>query len=177
MLTQPTAAIVFRLAVAAVARHAVRMAHVRFAVRRSFDVPARAVWSALVDWQHHGQWMPMTRIDVGAGDPTAVGTRITAWTGLGPLSLQDRMEIVRCDWHHDEGSGDCELAKLGPILRGRAGFTVQTSGGGKAALLWSEDVRLPYTPQFLAPIARLLGTGGFRLGMRRLEKTLMKSPR
>ena len=175
MRVQSTAAIVILLALPVLARHDVRMAHVRFEVRRSFDVAARAVWDALVDWQHHGEWMPMTRIEVGPGAPTAIGTQITACTGLGPLSLVDRMEIVRCDWHDDDRSGECELSKLGPILRGRAGFTVEASGPGKADLVWCEDVRLPYTPQMLAPIVRLLGIGGFRLGMRRLEKLLDRS--
>ena len=113
----------------------------------------------------------MTRIDVSAGDPTAVGTRLTAWTGLGPLSLQDRMEVVRCDWEDDGRSGACELTKLGPILRGRAEFVVEPSGVG-TQLVWLEDVRVPYMPQLLAPVVRLVGIVGFRFGMRRLEKLL-----
>jgi hypothetical protein len=125
----------------------------------------------LVDWSGHANWIPMTRVDVEPGDPTAVGSRFTATTGLGPLALPDRMEVVHCDWDDDSSTGTCEVAKLGPVLRGRAGFTVRPDGDG-TALDWLEDVTVPYTPQFLAPVLGWLGAQGFSAGMRKLAKLL-----
>ena len=97
--------------------------------------------------------------------------RFTATTGLGPLALPDRMEVVHCDWDDDSSTGDCEVSKLGPVLRGRAGFTVRPDGDG-TALEWIEDVNVPYTPQFLAPVMAWLGAQGFSAGMRKLAKLL-----
>lgn len=147
------------------------MAHVRFDVRHRFAAPARTVWGELVDWEAHAEWIPMTRMDVEPGDPTAVGARFTATTGLGPLAMPDRMEVTRCDWDTSTSSGTCEVSKLGPVLRGTAGFTVTPDGTG-SVVDWLEDVQVPYTPQFLAPIVAKLGAGGFKLGMRRLAKQL-----
>lgn len=151
------------------------MAHVRFDVRHRFDAPARTVWDELVDWEAHAAWIPMTRMDVDPGDPTAVGATFTATTGLGPLALPDRMEVVRCDWDDSTSSGDCEVRKLGPVLTGTAGFTVTPDGPG-AVLDWVEDVHVPYTPQFLAPLVARLGAAGFTSGMKRLAKLLAERP-
>lgn len=147
------------------------MAHVRFDVRHRFDAPARTVWDELVDWEAHAAWIPMTKMDVAPGDPTAVGATFTATTGIGPLAMPDRMEVVRCDWDNSTSSGDCEVTKLGPVLTGTAGFTVSPDGTG-AVLDWVEDVQVPYTPQFLAPVVARMGAAGFKLGMRRLAKLL-----
>lgn len=147
------------------------MAHVQFEVRHEFDAPPRQVWDELVDWEAHAAWIPMTRMDVEPGDPTAVGARFTAYTGIGPLALKDEMTVASCEWSDSTNSGECEVEKLGPVLRGRAGFTIRPDGGG-AALEWFEDVRVPYVPQFLAPVVSFLGAAGFRAGMRKLAKLL-----
>ena len=66
-------------------------AAVRFEVRTSFDAPPRRVWDELIDWKGHEAWIPATRVDVPDGDATAVGAEFTAFTGYGPLTLEDRM--------------------------------------------------------------------------------------
>lgn len=147
------------------------MAVVEFEVRSEFEAPPRTVWDALVDWKGHEAWIPATRVDVDPGDPTAVGATFTASTGFGPLALPDRMRVVRCDWSDDTSIGDCEVEKLGPILRGRAGFVVEPDGDGTVSR-WVEDVTVPYVPQFLAPVAARIGAAGFRLGMRKLARLL-----
>jgi hypothetical protein len=147
------------------------MAEIRFEVRHEFDAGSHEVWGELVDWKGHAAWIPMTRMEVEPGDPTAVGAEFTAFTGIGPVALKDHMRVVRCDWDESSSSGDCEVEKLGPVLQGRAGFTVIPGGDG-AVLDWFEDVRVPYTPQFLAPILNRVGAGGFRAGMRKLASLL-----
>ena len=147
------------------------MAHVEFEVRHRFEASPQVVWDELVDWAGHADWVPMTRVHVEPGDPTAVGARFTATTGLGPLALPDRMEVLQCDWEAEASAGTCEVAKHGPVLTGTAGFTVRPDGDG-ASLVWGEDVTVPYTPQFLAPVLGRLGAAGFSTGMRKLAKLL-----
>ena len=147
------------------------MAHIEFEVHHRFEASPRTVWDELVDWAGHADWIPMTRVEVESGDPTAVGARFTATTGLGRLALPDRMEVLQCSWDDAKATGRCEVAKLGPVLEGRAEFTVRPDGDG-AALEWLEDVTVPYTPQVLSPVLGWLGGAGFSAGMRKLAKLL-----
>jgi hypothetical protein len=152
------------------------MAQVRFEVHHRFAAPARAVWDELVDWAGHAAWIPMTRVVVDPvdGDPTAVGSSFTAWTGPGRLALEDRMRVVEAAWDDEAGAGRCTVDKLGPVLTGQAGFTVAGADGAPTGsdLRWWEDVTVPHLPQALAPVAARLGAAGFRLGMRRLARRL-----
>ena len=144
-------------------------APVRFEVRTSFDAPPKRVWDEMIDWKGHEGWIPATRVDVPEGDSTAVGAEFTAFTGYGPLTLEDRMRVSRCDWSGTTSSGDCEVEKLGPVLRGRAGFTVEPDGDG-CVVVWLEDVTVPYVPGFAAPVVAKLSALGFKQGMRKLGK-------
>ena len=144
-------------------------AAVRFEVRTSFDAPPRRVWDEMIDWKGHEAWIPATRVDVPEGDATAVGAEFTAFTGYGPLTLEDRMRITRCAWDETSSIGDCEVEKLGPVLRGRAGFAVKPEGAG-CVVTWLEDVTVPYAPGFAAPVVAKLGAAGFKVGMRKLAK-------
>ncbi|MFK8025490.1 MAG: SRPBCC family protein [Ilumatobacter sp.] len=149
------------------------MAKIEFTVVQQFERPAREVWDELVDWKGHEEWIPMTRVKVGEGPMNAAGHEFTAWTGIGPLSLEDRMRVTLCDWDDESAAGDCEVEKLGPVLRGRAGFTVTPDGDG-STMTWFEDVTVKFVPQFLAPVVNKLAAAGFKQGMKGLAKNLSK---
>lgn len=151
------------------------MADVRFEVRTRFAAPPRRVWDELVDWRRHEAWIPATRVEVRADDPTDVGAEFTAFTGVGPLALEDRMRVARCEWSETDERGECEVDKLGPVLHGRAGFTVRREGAG-SVVVWVEDVSVRRVPAFAAPLAARVGAAGFRLGMRRLRR-IVDGPR
>lgn len=151
------------------------MAAVEFDVPFHFDAAPDVVWRELVDWKGHENWIPMTRVEVEPGDPTAVGAEFTAWTGVGPASLKDHMRVTLCDWDDSTNSGRCEVEKLGPVLRGTAGFTVEPDPSGSGtSLLWFEKVTVPYVPQFAAPVLNFLGAAGFKQGMKSLAKLLSR---
>lgn len=149
------------------------MARVRFELSRRFEIPVRELWDELVDWPGHGAWIPATTIEGDAGDPTEVGYGFTAWTGFRPLALEDRMRVTRCDWDETAATGACDVEKLGPILRGTAGFSVRADGTA-SVLEWYEDVTVPYLPGFLAPVAALGGRLGFTLALRKLARVLAR---
>jgi len=152
------------------------MGDVHFEVSRRFDQDVRTVWDELIDWQGHAAWIPATTVDLGDGDPTAVGYTFTAWSGFRPLALEDRMRVAQCDWDDDARSGVCWVDKLGPVLGGRAGFTVHADGNG-AVLDWTEDVTVRRLPGFLSPVAALAGRLGFSLAFRSLAKHLDRAGR
>jgi len=148
------------------------MTPVRFEVAVDFDAPPRTVWDELIDWKGHERWIPATRVELDDDhDPTAVGSTFVAFTGIGPLALEDRMRVTECAWNEDERSGVCEVAKIGPLLGGRAGFTVAPAPSG-SRVVWLEDVTVPRLPGLLSPVAARLGALGFRFVMGRLNRRL-----
>ena len=151
------------------------MAAIDFTVTHHFDAPARVVWDEMLDWPAHGEWIPATRVEVDPGDPRAVGTTLTGYTGYGPLTLVDRMEITELRWDDGateaEAAGYCEVEKHGPVLRGQAGFDVIAERGG-CRVEWFERVTVPYLPGLLAPIVSKLSAQGFAFGMKRLAKVI-----
>ena len=148
------------------------MSSVRFEVLQPFPSPPREVWDALVDWKGHEAWIPATRMEIHTeGDPSGVGATFTATTGYRPLALPDRMTVTRCAWDDGTETGECEVEKQGPVLLGRAGFTVRPTDTG-SEVLWLEDVTVRYLPRLLAPIAGWVGAFGFRMAMRKLSKQL-----
>ena len=149
------------------------MALIEFTVVHDFDASARTVWDAMIDWPGHGDWIPMTRVEIDSGDATEVGGMFTGYTGYGPLTLVDRMRVTSIEWDDTTSRGACEVEKLGPVLTGRAGFTI-TGDAANARVQWFEEITVPYVPQVLAPIVNKVSAFGFSMGMRQLAKLLAK---
>lgn len=146
-------------------------ADVSFEIQHRFDTSPREVWDALVDWEGHAAWIPATRVELGEGDPTTPGFTFTAWTGVRLLALKDEMRVAECAWDAADQRGRCVVEKLGPVLLGRAGFTVAGEEGG-TIVEWFENVTVRRAPRFLGSILTWFGSRGFRFGMRRLERQL-----
>lgn len=150
-------------------------APVEFTVTHRFDATPQTVWDEMVDWPGHGDWIPATHVDLGEGDPTSVGFEFVAYTGFGKLALVDRMRITQIDFDGATGVGRCEVEKLGPVLRGRAGFDLRPDGAG-TELVWFEDVTVAYLPKPLAPIVSKVSELGFAQAMKSLAKVIAKRP-
>lgn len=153
------------------------VATIRFDVRTEFDASPRALWDELIDWKGHEAWIPATRVVIDSsapGDHSAVGDTFTAFTGYRSIALEDRMRVERCEWDAASRSGRCTVEKLGPVLRGRAGFTVEPRAAG-SVMVWTEDVTVARIPQFLAPVIARLSALGFKLGMRKLAAVLSET--
>jgi hypothetical protein len=142
-----------------------RGATVAFSLDRTLNLEPETAWRMLADWDGHADWIPMTRVKVDETDPT----RFTAWSGLGPLALEDRMHAVESEF--DGSSGRCLVEKLGPVLVGEAEFTVRPGPTpGTATVGWREEVGVPHLPRFLAPVAGALGRVLFGRSLRRMER-------
>lgn len=154
------------------------MADIEFQVHHRFSDEPERVWDELVDWKRHEQWIPATTMEVEPGDPTEVGRSLIARTGFGPLAFVDRMRVEKCEWDELTSSGECVVEKVGPVLRGRAGFTVGPAAAGDSTsgcvLDWFEAVSVPYVPQFVAPVGAWIGAFFFRQGMRRLDQVMSR---
>ena len=100
-------------------------------------VPAERLWAVLADWSRQGEWIPLTSVRSVRGDGRDVGSRIEAWTGVGPVGFTDPMVIT-----HWDPPRRCEVLHLGSVVRGEGGFEVAATGAG-ARVVWWESVELP----------------------------------
>lgn len=138
---------------------------VEFELSRTVRLTPDETWDRLVDWSGHGDWIPLTRVDVDPDDPS----RFTAWSGIGRLMLEDRMhELER---HRDGDRGYCRVAKLGPVLVGEAEFSVTPGLTRRTAVVqWREVVTVAYLPAFLAPVAAWIGRTLFAQALGRIGR-------
>lgn len=131
------------------------------AITATVDVAAdqATVWAALTDWAGQGSWMPMTTVVVDGGDG-ALGTRLIARTGVGPLAVADPMQIDV--WQPPDR---CEVEHLGSVLRGRGIFTVESLGPARSRLTWTEVL-----DGALASIGKPVGALTLRVALRRFAR-------
>ena len=141
------------------------MARVHFTVQRHLAVPARVAFDELIDWRGHAEWVPMTRVVIEGGDGGA-GTAFVATTGLGPLSLPDRMRVESLD----DQAMRVHIVKIGPVLTGDVHLAVESVGDTACTVIWDEDVRVPVLPQFLSKPVGALARIAFNVSIGAMEK-------
>lgn len=111
---------------------------VRAGVRIAAD--PRQVWDQLVDWRGQRRWIPLTTVRVVAGDGVGIGTRVRAFSGVGPLGLPDTFVVTA--W---EPAARLEVLHRGPVFRGEGEFRVRACDDDPAqtSLTCTEVVSLP----------------------------------
>ena len=129
------------------------------------EAPAAALWSYLTDWERHGDWIPLTRVETVGGAAHGVGGKLRAWSGIGPLGFWDPLTIT--EWEeHDDGGGRCVLVHTGRIVKGDAILTVTALSDARSQLSWVEFFDF-------GPLGRL----GWRVAGGRLEQGLGRALR
>ncbi|MBA2738895.1 MAG: SRPBCC family protein [Nocardioidaceae bacterium] len=140
------------------------------------DAPPEAVWRWAVDWTRQRRWMPLTDVRLVSGPPLAVGTRVVARTGVGPLGFDDPMTVTAVD-----APRTYEVLHTGRRVEGVGVFAVQprqTSAGERARFEWWERVVVPG-----GPFARVLWLAGepltrlaFGWALRRFARAVEADP-
>ncbi|MFD8430156.1 MULTISPECIES: SRPBCC family protein [Streptomyces] len=115
-----------------------------FSIDRSVPLAPDEAWRRLTRWERHGDTVPLTRVTARPPGPTRRGTLVVARTGAGPLAFDDAMEVTVWQPPRGEAPGRCRLEKRGRVVRGWAEIEVRTGPGGRARVVWREelDVRL-----------------------------------
>lgn len=138
------------------------MAHAEVATE--LPVGAEQAWDAVMTWERQADWMLFTKVSGGA----AVGERVSAWTGLGPVGFTDDMEITVWD-----PPRVCRVKHLGKVVRGGGTFEIQDLGPGRSRFVWSEDLELgPLAVVW--PVMRPVSELFLKLSLRRLVRQLSK---
>jgi uncharacterized protein YndB with AHSA1/START domain len=112
------------------------MAELRVEV--AIAAPVERTWAAVTDWRRQHEWMLGTRVVPVTGDGTAVGDRIRAVTGVGPVAFADDMVIT--EWRPPYA---CLVRHTGRVVRGTGAFEVTERAAGGSTFTWSEQLELP----------------------------------
>lgn len=142
----------------------------RVEVSEPVDVaaPAEVVWRTVTDWASQGEWMLGTRVrPIGDGDGRRLGATVEAVTGIGPVAVTDRMEIV--EWAPPRR---CVVRHLGRVVRGEGVFEVLPLGPERARFRWSERLDLPLGRLGALgwPLVRPAFRAGMAFSLRRMER-------
>lgn len=118
---------------------------VYFETSRVLPYSADAVFTELIDWAGHADWVPLTRVEIISGDG-GEGTEFVATTGVGPAALPDRMRVVALD----RQARTAVIEKLGPLLTGTVTLQVVPVTEWTSRVDWVEDINVRGLPGFLA---------------------------
>ncbi len=91
------------------------------------------VFAVLGDFAAYGQFQPLTTIRATPG-PVGPGWSFVARTGVGPLSVTDRMVVT--EW---EPGAHFTIVKLGPVLDGGASVHLSAEGPD-TRVVWREEI-------------------------------------
>ncbi|MFJ6617659.1 SRPBCC family protein [Kitasatospora sp. NPDC091335] len=123
----------------------------RFVLTRRSPLPPAECWQRLTAWPRHGDRVPFTRVSVARGTGRETGDLVLARTVLGPLRVDDPMEITELVAPGPGRDGRCLLVKRGRPVRGWAELRVRAVGGGSAAV-WTEELTVAGLPRPLDPL-------------------------
>ncbi|WP_161958436.1 SRPBCC family protein [Ornithinimicrobium cavernae] len=104
-----------------------------FEIARTLPADPGRTFAVLGDLASYGQFQPLTRIRATPG-PVGPGWTFVAYTGLGPLSVVDRMVVT--EWAPGE---HFTIVKLGPVLDGGAEVHLMPEGSG-TRVVWREEI-------------------------------------
>lgn len=117
-----------------------------FLLERTVPLPLTEAWRRLTDWPRHADVVPLTRVRVLTPGPTREGTRFVARSGFGPLSFDDLMEVTVWQPPGEDTPGRCRLEKRGRMITGWAEIEVTSGPGGRARVVWREELRVRFVP-------------------------------
>jgi len=133
-------------------------------VRRRVRADAETVWDALADIAAHVEWMADARsIRFTSAQTEGVGTTFVCDTRVGPLRLNDRMEVT--EWVDEQVMA---VRHVG-LVTGEGRFTL-TPRGTATEMRWTETLAFPWwIPSW--PAALVLREI-WRWNLRRFEATI-----
>lgn len=108
-------------------------------VRAVFDVPVEAVWDELQQIERHTMWMAdAVRITFLGDRRRGVGARFVCTTRVGPIRLDDEMEVLL--WDPLEAMG----IRHHGVVTGEGSFRLRAAHERSTEMTWEEDLRFPW---------------------------------
>ncbi|MER6673447.1 SRPBCC family protein [Streptomyces sp. NPDC000983] len=145
---------------------------VTFRLERTPPLSPEEAWRRLTEWPRHAEVVPLTRVTVLTPGPSGEGTVFVARSGVGPFAFDDRMKVTVWRPPTDDAPGLCRLEKRGRVVLGWAEIEVRPGPGGRARVLWREELRVRLLPGlFDRPLE-----AASRLVFGRAVNSLLRSP-
>lgn len=111
----------------------------RIRVHTDIDAPRRRVWAQLRDVASHVEWMTDAEaIRFETDQREGVGTVFVCDTRVGPIRLQDRMEIT--GWRE----GRSMSVRHAGLVTGEGRFSLRRRGLRRTRFTWEERLRFPW---------------------------------
>jgi hypothetical protein len=101
------------------------------------EAPADRVFDAFMCWERQGDWIPLTKVRVVAGDG-GEGSVIEAITSVRGAALRDEMRVVKVDRPYE-----LRVVHFGRFLRGPGVMRCTPMGTGRTQMVWHEWFHLP----------------------------------
>ena len=138
-------------------------------VRIDVGVPAGEAFAAVTDWLRQSEWVAFTRVRITHGDGRSVGSRLSAFTGVGRAGFVDEMEIVRY-----EPPRLVEVVHYGRVVRGPGVIRVQELSDARASIVWQEWLHLPLgrLGRLGWPVVRAGASVGLQRSLRLLKRSM-----
>ena len=143
-----------------------------FHLTRLCAAPPATVWDVVTDFAAYGDWMPLTRMRVDAGEPR-LGWGFAGVSGLWPVRFSDSMLLSAWVPPGGDGRGAFRVVKTGRLLGGWAEIRVEPEGAG-TRLDWHEDVVVKPLP-FKRLFAPLLTRASDRLYGRAVDAMVARA--
>lgn len=147
----------------------------RFTVTLTAPITAAEMWRRVWNLDAHTEVIPFTRLrgdGVGPGASLRAGSCFVARTGVGPLGIDDVMEVRRFDPPTRSRPGQAHLDKTGRVIGGDIDVRVEndTSGssGPRSTLAWQQNIRLVGVPALADPIVGFVARLAYRHVLGRL---------
>ncbi|RKT02240.1 hypothetical protein BX286_0115 [Streptomyces sp. 3211.6] len=125
-----------------------------FSFERNPPLAPAEAWRRLTEWPRHADVVTLTRIEVLTALPTREGTRFVARSGVGPVTVDDVMEVTV--WRPPAGDepGLCRLEKRGRVVLGWAEIEVRPGPGGRSRVVWREELRIRCLPRLFGGVLK-----------------------
>ena len=136
-------------------------ARIEIDLRQYVTTSAEEAYGDLCNWKDHERWVPFTKVTIYSPQ------EFTAYTGIRPFAIADRMRVTR----RDDETKEATFLKLGPLLTGTASFSVQRYDDNSCIVTWRENVKVLYLPGFLSTPLTALTLRLFRYALRRLPRS------
>lgn len=149
----------------------------RFTVRLDAPIPPAEAWRRVWNLDAHSRLIPLTTLrgDGTGGASLRAGSRFVARTALGPVGLDDVMEVRHFE-APDAGSGRgrASVVKTGRVIGGSIDAHVTPGhrrGRAGAHLEWTQDITLRGLPAAADPVVAAIAKVAYGSVLRRLLRT------
>lgn len=127
-----------------------------FEVLRHTSLEPDEAWRRITDWERHGEHIPFTTVALTGTIRDGVGAGFVARTSIGPVHIDDPMEVTHWDPPVFEKPGRCEIEKRGRVILGGATITVHRTSEG-SVVRWVEDASVRWGGPFADLPTQLVG--------------------